>query len=303
MFSNRYIFIYTTVLVVAVAIVLSLAATLLQPMQTRNAEVAKMQEILNASGKVVGVEDAIPSYNQDITSELMLGLDGKVKASYVCRDGKWVLENGDASVPRAFACDFTDEMSKVKKGQDASLPVFVCQGGELYVFPLYGKGLWGPLWGYMAVKNDFNTIAGVTFGHKGETPGLGAEIATPKFQAMFPGKKLFDDKGEFVSITVQKGGVDKFPGDPVHAVDAISGGTITSNGVTAMLFQSLELYVPFFESMRAGNGSADLQAVDSLSVTCDSVGTTQVSLDSTTVSSVSNAATSQVVAQVSGSAE
>lgn len=263
MFSNRYIFIYTTVLVVAVAIVLSLAATLLQPMQTRNAEVAKMQEILNASGKVVSTEDAISVYNQDITSEMMVGLDGQVKACYVCKDGKWGLESGDASLSRAFNCNFTEEVTKAGKGENASLPVFVCEQGKIYILPLYGKGLWGPLWGYIAVKNDFNTIAGVTFGHKGETPGLGAEITTPNFQSMFRGKKLFDENGQFVSVTVQKGGAEKYAGDPVHAVDAISGGTITSNGVTAMLANCLKLYVPFFVNMKE---SGTLQVQDSLCV-------------------------------------
>lgn len=251
MFSNRYIFIYTSILVVAVAIILSLAATLLQPMQARNAEVAKMQEILNATGKAVAADEAIAVYDKDISSEWIVDLQGNIKARYACTDGRWQITEGDAAAGRAFDCDFKVQMEKARQGNaDAELPVFVCQEGKMYIVPLQGKGLWGPIWGYMAIENDFNTIAGATFGHKGETPGLGAEIAGTHFQQMFRGKKLFDKDGNFVSVTVQKGGAGNYPGDVSHAVDAISGGTITSNGVTAMLAGCLRYYVPFFQSMR-----------------------------------------------------
>ncbi len=95
-------------------------------------------------------------------------------------------------------------------------------------------GLWGDIWGYVALEKDMDTVAGIIMAHKGETPGLGAEIATPKYQAQFAGKKLF--KGdEFVSVKLRKGGAQ----DPEHEVDGISGGTKTSDGVTAMLYNSM----------------------------------------------------------------
>ncbi|MDR0763690.1 MAG: NADH:ubiquinone reductase (Na(+)-transporting) subunit C [Bacteroidales bacterium] len=119
--------------------------------------------------------------------------------------------------------------------------------GRMYIFPLQGKGLWGPVWGFIALKGDMNTVVGITLDHKGETPGLGAQIATAEFQHQFKGKKIFDDKGNFVSITLVKGGVEKFLGNRIHAVDAISGGTLTSNGVTEMLFGSLRAYEPFMK--------------------------------------------------------
>ena len=100
------------------------------------------------------------------------------------------------------------------------------------VIPVTGMGLWGPVWGYIALEKDMDTVAGIIMAHKGETPGLGAEIATPKYQAQFVGKKIF--KGdEFVSVKLRKGGAQ----DPEHEVDAISGGTKTSDGVTAMLYR------------------------------------------------------------------
>ena len=90
-----------------------------------------------------------------------------------------------------------------------------------------------------------NTVAGIIMAHKGETPGLGAEIATPKYQANFVGKTIFDGD-KFVSVTLRKGGAK----DPAHEVDAISGGTKTSDGVTAMLYNSLNNYLPFFAARR-----------------------------------------------------
>lgn len=255
MFSNKYIFFYTSVLVIVVAVVLALTASLLQPMQERNVEVAKMQEILKAAGRTATSEEALKVYESEITSEWMVDLQGKVVSEY--RNGRFVTSDKE----RAFDCDLKAQLSKAGSGRkDVLFPLFVCRGGELYIVPLQGKGLWGPIWGYLALENDFNTIAGVTFGHKGETPGLGAEIAENAFQKEFMGKKLFDAQGGFVSITVQKGGADKYNGGIEHAVDAISGGTMTSNGVTAMLATTLSYYRPFFERMKAVDSVADTLA-------------------------------------------
>lgn len=259
MFSNRYTFLYTGILVVAVAVVLALAATLLQPLQTRNQKVAKMQEILKAAGETVDAKQAEERYNSLIGAELRVDEQGVVRAEYQNQNGDWRQIEGDPSVKRAFDCNMKAELAK---GEQGLYPVFVGADG-LYIVPLEGKGLWGSIWGYVAVENDFNTIAGVTFGHKSETPGLGAEIATDGFQSHFKGKKLFEPTGEFVSITVQKGGEAKYAGDVSHAVDAVSGGTITSNGVTAMLRDCLRHYVAFFEKGRAGI-CADTLAQDSI---------------------------------------
>ena len=108
-----------------------------------------------------------------------------------------------------------------------------------------GKGLWGPIWGYIALESDKNTVAGASFDHKGETPGLGAEINQGWFQEPFVGKKIFDESGDYQSIRVIKGGA---PEGDKHGVDAISGGTITSNGVTEMLVRTLKIYEPYLKS-------------------------------------------------------
>ena len=121
--------------------------------------------------------------------------------------------------------------------------MFECEteSGLKYIFPLYGAGLWGPIWGFVSLDKDMDTIYGAFFDHEGETPGLGAEISTVKFQKEFKGKKLFDDSGKLVSITVKKAGQNA-PAE--HSVDGVSGGTITSKGLEAVSYT--HLYVGHF---------------------------------------------------------
>ena len=114
--------------------------------------------------------------------------------------------------------------------EEQSLPVFRAEpddGEKVIIIPVEGKGLWGPIYGYVSLKSDMNTIYGTNFDHKGETPGLGAEINTTAFESQFHGKKLFDNDN-FISVQVLKGGA---PENDIHGVDAISGGTITSKGL------------------------------------------------------------------------
>jgi Na+-transporting NADH:ubiquinone oxidoreductase subunit C len=118
-------------------------------------------------------------------------------------------------------------------------------GKKLAVIPMVGKGLWGPIWGYVALESDYNTVYGAVFNHKSETPGLGAEISEGFFQKPFDGKKIYDTEGNLVSINVKKGGAA--PDNP-HAVDAITGGTITSNGVSEILKRTLSVYDSYFRN-------------------------------------------------------
>ena len=113
-----------------------------------------------------------------------------------------------------------------------------------YIIPIRGTGLWGPIRGFISLKGDMNTVFGAVFDHKAETPGLGAEINRDFFELPFKNKKIFNDKGDFVSVTVIKGGADE---DDMHGVDGISGGTITSDGVTNMLNERLKKYLPYFK--------------------------------------------------------
>ena len=131
----------------------------------------------------------------------------------------------------------------IRDNYDAKrLILFQTEDGRV-VIPLIGMGLWGDIWGVCGARKGYGYRVGYRHGPQGRNPGLGAEIATPKFQAHFAGKKLFKS-GEFVSVSLRKGGAK----DPEHEVDGISGGTKTSDGVTAMLRDCLSAYLPYFES-------------------------------------------------------
>jgi len=225
-FSNRYIFIFSSVMVIAVATLLAMAATLLQPRQLKNLEIDKKKSMLES----IGIS-SVP-----VTTESLY--DKYINESYVLNSKGEKVDGTDA-----FKVVLKDEQKKPL--EDQLLPVFVAipdDGERIIIIPVEGKGLWGPIWGYISIKSDMSTIYGATFDHKGETPGLGAEINTTSFESMFPGKKLFEG-GKFVSIGVIKGGVND---DDPHDVDAISGGTITSKGLEKMLRDCLSKYDDYF---------------------------------------------------------
>ena len=225
-FSNTYIYTFSIVMVVLVALLLSLAALQLKPFQDKNIEVEKKQNIL-ASVRIESTPaTAVDLYSKYITESFVLNSKGEK-------------QEGDA-----FTINLKSELAKPLA--ERNLPVFVAtleNGSKAYVVPLRGTGLWGPIWGYVSLEPDLNTVYGTIFDHQGETPGLGAEISTGWFQEPFRGKTIFQDSTQFVSIKVLKGGA---PDDDPHAVDAISGGTITSKALEAMLDSCLVQYKTFF---------------------------------------------------------
>jgi Na+-transporting NADH:ubiquinone oxidoreductase subunit C len=236
-------------MVIVVAAILSSAASFLKPFQEQNVRTEKIMNILKAVSIETEKKDADDTYQKYIVEEYTISRDGEVMSVY--RSG--TMEQGEV---RAFDIDLKVELKKnadlkAGKGTDEPLfPMFVCQkdGDTFYVIPLRGSGLWGPVWGNLAVGDDFRTVYGANFDHQGETPGLGAEISTPIFQDQFPGKTIFDEDYNFTSIRVVKGGASVLPqNEQVHAVDGISGGTITSNGVDDMLRDCLENYVPYIK--------------------------------------------------------
>ena len=237
-FSNTYIFVFATSMVIIVAALLSFVAEELRPMQERNVELEKKSDILASVEMTEGVEDAEDRgafieelFNSYIVESYVINSEGEVQEG---KDAFEITENIDA------------EMDKPAEERDLPLFVFEDGGEEKYIIPVRGKGLWGPVWGYIALRNDFNTISGTVFDHRAETPGLGAEINTDWFEDAFIGKTIFEN-GEFIGIKVVKGGADP---SAMHSVDAISGGTITSKGVEDMIFNSLKPYVTYFKENR-----------------------------------------------------
>lgn len=224
--SNKYTIGFSLVMVVIVALILAFASESLKPMQKKNVEREKMQNILQSVGLTVSRDDARENFNKFITEQIVLN------------------EKGEKVEGIAFEIDILKEY---KSGGQKNFPIFIYEnnGTKKYIIPLVGKGLWGPIWGYIALNEDKNTIAGASFDHKTETPGLGAEINQGWFQSPFIGKKVFDESGTYQSVKVIKGGAKE--GD-LHGVDAISGGTITSKGVEEMLIRTLKTYEPYLKS-------------------------------------------------------
>jgi Na+-transporting NADH:ubiquinone oxidoreductase subunit C len=236
-FSNTYIFTFSLVMVVIVAVVLSFVAMQLKPRQQLNQEIERKSDILRSVGEAEESAD-VKDYNAYIEQEF----EKYITDSYV------VNYEGE-EVPDADAFEITLGL-KVQADRDATerlYPVFVYtgeSGNHRYIVPVRGKGLWGPIWGYVAFEPDLNTIFGVIYDHAKETPGLGADINTSWFEEKFEGKKIFNEEGEFVSVTVGKGiDVSTNP----HGVDAISGGTITSVGLSDMLEDFFGGYVNHFK--------------------------------------------------------
>jgi len=225
--GNAYTFIFAIIMVVIIAAGLAFTATTLKPLQAENVKKEKMQNILSTIGVVVSRDEASEKFGEYIQEELALTSDGSV----------------DKGVD-AFTLELNKELKKPADNQH--YPVYVAKkdGKNYYVIPLYGAGLWDAIWGYIALEEDKNTIVGASFDHAGETPGLGAEINQYWFEDQYIGKTIFDENNNFVSVKAVKGGAK--PGD-MHGVDGISGGTITSDGVTDMVSERLEHYIPYFK--------------------------------------------------------
>ena len=211
--GNGYTVIYATVMVVVVALLLAFTSQALSSAQKANQDNDKRQQILRAVNVSVPASEAEAKYKELIKEAFLVDADGN-------------RVDGDA---------FSD-------------PVVVAtvDGQTKYILAMRGTGLWGPLWGYMSVNDDCNTVFGADFSHESETPGLGAEIVQKAFSGQFAGKELFKD-GAFKSIAVVKHG-NKADGQDY--VDGISGGTITSNGVNAMIQTSLGHYAGFLTKQK-----------------------------------------------------
>ena len=199
--SNTYTIIYASVMVVIVAFLLAFVSSALKSKQDKNIEQKKKKQILSALN-VRDIKDADAEYNKIIKADMLLNQDGSLS------------ENAQG---------FTTAFEKEAK-ENNRLHVFVADvnGEKKYVVPVYGAGLWGAIWGYVALNADKNTIYGTYFSHASETPGLGAEIATDHFQSEFKDKKVMNN--DKVALSVVKNG---HVTDAAHEVDGISGGTIT----------------------------------------------------------------------------
>lgn len=230
MHSNRYTFIYAALISVITAVLLAFASEGLKPAQEANIALDKKTSILR-SVRFAGTKRAdIEKTYGDHVKELVVNSKGE--------------ELSDVKT-----ADIVLKAELQKPVDQRRLPLYIYTGDDgkkYYVVPMSGVGLWGPIWGYISIEGDFNTVYGAFFDHKSETPGLGAEIAEKPFQVQFQGKKIMGDDNNFVSVRVVKK-TAKIEVGPEHRVDAISGGTITSTGTDKMIRDWLEPYLGYFE--------------------------------------------------------
>lgn len=222
--GNTYTFLYSIILVVVVAALLSIVSLSLQPRQNENRQNEKRQNILSAIHVTSTAANSAELFNKYIKEQFIINARGEKVAG------------------TAFNVNIEEQYRR--PAEQRELPVFVAEvdGATKYILPMYGAGLWGPIWGFISLDANKDTIYGTFFDHQGETPGLGAEIATPKFNAQFRNKQIFSGS-QLTGIQVIKGG----NATGKNEVDAISGGTITSKGVESMIKNYLTYYEPFLK--------------------------------------------------------
>ena len=235
--SNFYTFLFSLVMVFVVASSLALTSESLKEKQNENVVKEKMQNIISTIGIKASRDEAKDLYKKYIKSELSLLRDGSID------------ENKNA-----FLIDLSTETKKDINQQRYPLFVAEMDKKKYFIIPLRGSGLWDAIWGYVALEDDMSTIKGIVFDHKGETAGLGAEITQQWFQDRFVGEKVFNSSSKLVGINVSKLNNDpKNLDKDDHEVDAISGATITGDGVSDMIIERLNHYISYFNKYKSDN--------------------------------------------------
>tara|TARA_B100000900_G_scaffold415448_1_gene445353 strand:- start:499 stop:1203 length:705 start_codon:yes stop_codon:yes gene_type:complete len=227
--SNAYTFTFAIIMVVVVGALLALASQGLKTRQDKNATDKKMISILSAINIEASRDNAQDMFNMYVVdSKIISGKDLNAEA---------------------FDIDIKKEYrDKTLSAKNRNYPLYICEkdSKKYYVIPVIGTGLWGPIWGFVALESDFKTIYGCNFDHKSETPGLGAEIKYAAYSDQYTGEMISDTTGTFQPIVVVKDG----SGSGINSkVDGITGGTITSKGVEEMTTRTLEVYVNYFNSL------------------------------------------------------
>ena len=237
MHSTSYIIRFVLIMTTLAALVLASLNTFLGPKHAMN------EKIYNKRAVLAAVKDQLDGKQiKDLTDE-------DVETIFTTKIQQVALSmSGDVvDGMTAEAIDLSRERKKPESDRLLPLYLYTNESGQIfYILSIRGKGLWDEIWGSVALKDDLKTVAGASFDHKGETPGLGAEIKdNPSFPDQFIGKQITDDGGTYTSIVVKKGGIR----NPTYEVDAISGATVTCNGVTEMLFRGIKYYQPYFTKL------------------------------------------------------
>ncbi|RED50095.1 Na(+)-translocating NADH-quinone reductase subunit C [Seonamhaeicola aphaedonensis] len=257
--SNLYTVLFAILMVVIVGGLLAYTASALRPKIDNNERIEKQQNILYAMGinenegssaNFVATTQAPELFTKNVAEQLVLESKGGKVVNTMTREEFMKANNGK----EPYLIDIKKQKSNAKSGSSRLLPLFVGnskEGKKVYVAPIYGKGLWDAIWGYVALDENM-VVQGAYFDHKGETPGLGANIKQRFFMDDFEGEHLLAENGDFKGITIAKGNADPKNEDKTdNEIDAIAGATITGDGVTAMIKSDLKLYKPYFDSLKS----------------------------------------------------
>lgn len=232
--GNGYTFGFSIALVVVVGVVLSTISIGLEPYKKANVEVKKQMDILSAIGVESSRKTGEELYKKYVEDSYVISADGEIQKD----------------LPKEKTAFYLDVQKQYRDKQiakeDRLYPIFEAQkdGEKVFVLPMVGKGLWGPIWGYLAIADDYETIKGASFDHQGETPGLGAEIKQDFFETQFKGASISKDTGAYNEIKVVKSGGSSSE----QKVDGITGGTITSKGVEEMVNRTMKVYHKYFSN-------------------------------------------------------
>ncbi|HCM78089.1 MAG TPA: NADH:ubiquinone reductase (Na(+)-transporting) subunit C [Cytophagales bacterium] len=242
--SNTYIIIFTLITTVFVGGTLAVTSILLGPRQALSIEYDTKSQILGAVMNITEKDDVLGIY------------DNRIKSLVVNYQGEEVKTDAKG---QPLVAEKVDVAKNYKlKPEERLFPVFKYVSAEdpnkidAFILPVYGNGLWDRIWGFMALDNQLETVKGISFGHKAETPGLGARISDdPIISQRYEGKKIYNEQGKLVSVDMVKG--EK--GEPLdaHHVDGMSGATMTGNGVNKMLMEYLNCYESYFKKVKAQN--------------------------------------------------
>lgn len=245
MHSTNYIIVFILILTATVAVALTGLREATKAQAELNEDIFNKRAILSAvedflpEGKRVkdlSDDDVVNLFEKQV-EQLVLDVEGNIKDGIMAED-----------------VDMAKEKKKALANQSLPLYIYNNSGEKFYILSVRGNGLWDEIWGNIALKGDMNTVVGAAFDHKGETPGLGAEIKdNPTFAAQFKDKQIYND-GEYVSVNVRKGGAR----DLQHEVDGISGATVTANGVSEMLYRGIKYYEPYLQQEKQSNNTQGL---------------------------------------------
>lgn len=239
--SNTYIIIFSAVLTIVLGGLLSLANQGLKPMQQKSIELDTKKKILGSVTDIKGKKgDEVLGFYKETIASSVIDIEGNAVAQN--EKGEPIIAE-NVNIVKNFKKPAEERQYPVYVFHEAGKPEAV----EAYILPIYGKGLWGPIHGFIALETDLNTIKGVALDHNSETPGLGARITEKEVQARYVGKKIFDEAGELLSVSMLKGENNTPQALDDHHIDGMSGATITANGVNAMFLDYLGHYKKFIE--------------------------------------------------------